>query len=153
VPIVVTGFEPVDLLQGLCRAVDQLEKGDARLINQYRRAVNDDGNREAKKIIREVFDLTAREWRGLGKIEKSGYSLKEKYKYYDARYQFVLSSEKSNNSSGCIVSEVLRGAVKPDQCPEFGESCRPEHPLGPMMVSAEGVCSTYYKYRSGYAEK
>ncbi|MFH1699872.1 MAG: hydrogenase formation protein HypD [Candidatus Zixiibacteriota bacterium] len=150
IPIIATGFEPADLVQGIYMAVEQLEAGHAGLKNQYGRAVNEDGNRHAQMIINEVFDVTDREWRGLGIIKESGYTLKNKYTKYDAEHYLNNYHEKPYSKSKCIMADILSGRAKPDQCPEFTSECRPEHPLGPMMVSSEGVCSAYYKYRSNY---
>ena len=153
IPIVATGFEPVDLLQGIYEAVRQLENGEACLSNQYSRVVDFDGNEDAQFVINQVFDISEREWRGLGNIRNSGYTLKDKYKEYDAENHFDIALTKSDTENKCIVSDILRGLAKPNQCPEFGKNCQPEHPLGPMMVSSEGACAAYYKYRSNYAKR
>ena len=153
IPIIATGFEPVDLIHVIYEAVNQLEKGEACLSNQYSRVVDFDGNKSAQFIINQVFDITERKWRGLGNIRNSGYTLKEKYKQYDAANRFDIVLTESDSENRCIVSDILSGLAKPNQCPEFGKNCQPEHPLGPMMVSSEGVCSAYYKYRSNYAKR
>ncbi len=148
IPIIATGFETVDLIQGIFAAVDQLEKGKASLSNRYSRAIDFYGNKDAQYIISQVFDITDRQWRGLGIIENSGYILKKEYQQYDAENRFDIATTESDNENGCIVSDILSGRSIPSQCPEFGKTCRPEHPLGPMMVSSEGSCAAYYKYRS-----
>ncbi|MFH2036617.1 MAG: hydrogenase formation protein HypD [Candidatus Zixiibacteriota bacterium] len=152
-PIVATGFEPVDLIRGIYEAAFQLENGQASLGNQYSRAVNYDGNKKAQFIIDQAFNIIDRDWRGLGNIKNSGYVLKEKYKRYDATSRFNIPLSNTENKNGCIVSDILRGLAEPNQCPEFGNNCQPEHPLGPMMVSSEGACAAYYKYRSNYAKR
>lgn len=153
IPIIATGFEPVDLIQGIFAAVEQLERGKANLSNRYSRAINFYGNKYAQYIIGQVFDITDREWRGLGTIANSGYNLKEEYKQYDAKNRFDIALTKSDNENKCIVSDILSGRSNPSQCPEFGKTCRPGHPLGPMMVSSEGSCAAYYKYRSNDARR
>jgi hydrogenase expression/formation protein HypD len=154
IPIIATGFESVDLIQGIYAAVSQLEKGEACLGNRYSRAVDYDGNKDAQMTIKEVFDIVDRQWRGLGIIKNSGYIIKEKYRHYDAENRFdIASAGFGDENNVCIGSDILRGLAEPDQCPQFGKDCRPEHPLGPMMVSSEGACAAYYKYRSDYAKQ
>jgi hydrogenase expression/formation protein HypD len=153
IPIIATGFEPADIAEGIWLAVRQLERGEARLGNQYIRAVRKEGNLEAQKLIDETFYITEKEWRGLGIVKDSGYQLKGKYIKYDASHKFIESPEFFEANGECIISDILRGNTSPDQCSEFGKLCRPEHPLGPMMVSSEGVCSAYYRYRSKYERK
>ena len=151
IPIVVTGFEPLDLVQGIYMAVAQLEMGDTRTVNQYSRAVYRGGNVQARKTIDDVFDITDGEWRGLGLINNSGYALKDVFRQFDAETKFDISIPLAGNHKSCLVPEVLQGLARPNQCPEFGKACTPEHPLGPMMVSSEGSCAAYYKNRSAYA--
>jgi hydrogenase expression/formation protein HypD len=146
VPIVISGFEPIDLLQGILACVKQLENGEARLENQYARAVCAKGNIVAQSILSEVFSATNRQWRGLGEISQGGLALSEAFGPYDAEREFSLTEITSVESPLCISGEVLRGLVKPNQCPAFGIECTPEHPLGATMVSAEGTCATYYRF-------
>lgn len=146
VPIVVTGFEPVDLLQGILMAVTQLEKGEAKLENQYVRVVKREGNRLAKDTIREVFKVADRDWRGIGTIPVSGYEVGENYAEYDARKKFKLNLAPVGENSECIAGEILKGMKKPFECPNFGTKCKPEHPLGAPMVSSEGACAAYYHF-------
>jgi hydrogenase expression/formation protein HypD len=153
IPIIATGFEPVDLINGICNAVERLERGEAGLGNSYPRAVNYYGNKNARDIINQVFDIVDRQWRGLGIIKSSGYALKDKYKNYDVENRFDIDLNDPTVDSRCIVSDILSGRAHPNQCPEFGTNCRPEHPLGPMMVSAEGTCAAYYRYGRDYARK
>lgn len=147
VPIIVTGFEPTDILEGLLMAVRQLEKGIAKVENQYRRVVLREGNVEGKKIIRQVFDIVDRTWRGIGTIPESGLELKEKYSKYDALKKFSLVLRENNNKEqNCIAGEVLRGIKKPFECLYFRKGCSPEHPVGAPMVSSEGACAAYYHF-------
>jgi hydrogenase expression/formation protein HypD len=146
VPIVVTGFEPVDILQGIYHTVKQLEKGENEVENQYSRVVNKEGNIPAKKLIEEVFEITDRKWRGIGEIPKSGLRLKEKYRDYDAEVIFDVESISAEESSLCIAGEVLQGIKKPVECVAFGKECTPERPLGAPMVSTEGACAAYFHY-------
>jgi hydrogenase expression/formation protein HypD len=153
VPIVVTGFEPVDILQGILLCVRQLEEGRAEVENQYARWVNREGNAPAQEIIREVFRIIPREWRGIGDIPQSGFGLSEAYAEFDAEGRFGLSSQAVPESdSGCISGLILQGQKKPDQCPHFGSRCTPQHPLGATMVSDEGACAAYYRYRRAEEE-
>lgn len=147
VPIVVTGFEPTDILEGLLMAVKQLEKGIARVENQYRRVVLKEGNVEGKKIIKQVFNVTDRTWRGIGVIPGSGLELKEEYSSYDALKNFSFAyGENSDKKQSCIAGEVLRGIKKPFECLYFRNGCSPEHPIGAPMVSSEGACAAYYHF-------
>jgi len=146
VPIVVTGFEPVDILQGIFHAVKQLEEGKHEVENQYSRVVKKEGNVPAKNIIDEVFERTDRKWRGIGEIPNSGLKLKEKYSNYDAEIIFDVESITAEESSLCIAGEVLQGIKKPIECSAFGKECTPEHPLGAPMVSTEGACAAYFHY-------
>jgi hydrogenase expression/formation protein HypD len=146
VPIVITGFEPVDLLEGILMAVAQLEAGVAAVENQYVRAVSRDGNRPARDLIFEIFEVTDRKWRGVGAIPKSGYRIRWEYREHDAEKRFAVDEIVTNESSVCISGQVLRGLKKPSDCPAFGRQCTPHSPLGATMVSAEGACAAYYQY-------
>jgi hydrogenase expression/formation protein HypD len=146
VPIVVTGFEPVDIVQGILMTVRQLEKGEARLENQYARVVSPDGNPEAIKIIHEVFTIDDREWRGIGNIPMSGYHVRSEYAQYDANAKFDINIEKAEENKECIAGLVLKGIKKPYECPQFGKGCSPQMPLGAPMVSSEGACAAYYHF-------
>lgn len=150
-PIVVTGFEPVDILQGIYLCVKQLENGTAFCENQYSRSVKNEGNNVAQKLIKDVFEIVQRHWRGIGKIANSGLKLRDKYADFDAqqRFQSVLFSVKpSLIPSVCISGEIMQGYKKPQDCPAFGNKCTPENPLGAPMVSSEGACAAYYRYRN-----
>lgn len=146
VPIVVTGFEPVDLLQGIYMTVHQLENGEAKLENQYARVVNQEGNRLAQETIEKVFDIADRTWRGIGEIPLSGYEVKDNYKQYNARLKFNLGLAEVKENEDCISGAIMKGLKKPFQCPNFDTKCKPEHPLGAPMVSSEGACAAYYQY-------
>jgi hydrogenase expression/formation protein HypD len=148
VPIVVTGFEPLDILQGVAMCVRQLERGEARLENQYARAVRRAGNVEAQTLMREVFTVVPRRWRGIGEIPASGLGLAPEYVAFDAERRFGAACAQAVDESECIAGQVLQGARKPPECPAFGTRCTPEHPLGVTMVSSEGACAAYYRYRS-----
>lgn len=147
-PIVVTGFEPVDLLQGILMTVQQLEKGEYRVENQYARSVLREGNRLAQDTIHEVFDTSDRTWRGIGSIPKSGYEVNNRYRGYNARMKFCIEAGAAEENMDCISGDIMKGLKKPVQCPNFGKACRPEHPLGAPMVSSEGACAAYYHYAS-----
>jgi hydrogenase expression/formation protein HypD len=146
VPIVVTGFEPLDVLQGILMTVEQLERGAASVENQYSRSVRREGNPGAQRAIREVFEISDRVWRGIGEIPSSGYRIRETYAAYDAEKVFDVETVKADESPLCIAGEILRGLKKPHQCPAFGTGCIPERPLGAPMVSSEGACAAYYHY-------
>jgi len=146
VPIVVTGFEPLDLLEGVQMAVTQLESGRAEVENQYRRAVKREGNRPAQERIAEVFEVAPRKWRGIGEIPSSGLQLRERYRAFDAIERFRVGVESVEEPSECIAGLVLQGLKKPFECPAFGTRCTPETPLGAPMVSSEGACAAYYLY-------
>jgi len=146
IPIVITGFEPLDLVQGIYMAVLQLEKGLHELENQYARVVKPEGNKAAKEVIDKVFEVGDREWRGIGKIPNSGYLLKKAYKDFDAEKKFGISHIQVPENSDCIAGEVLRGIKKPHQCSQFGKKCTPYNPLGAPMVSSEGACAAYYHF-------
>ena len=145
-PVVITGFEPVDLLQGILMAVQQLEKGEYKLENQYTRYVQREGNRMAKQTMEEVFEVSDRMWRGIGTIPQSGYEVNEKYKLYNSRVKFNLDLPVAPENPECISGDIMKGLKKPVQCPNFGTKCKPEHPLGAPMVSSEGACAAYYHY-------
>ena len=147
IPVVVTGFEPLDILQGVCMTVAQLEKGVYEAENQYARAVSREGNLKAQEIINEVFEVVNRQWRGLGEIPSSGLGLREKYAVFDAEKRFNLTTSTVEEDSECISGLVLQGRKKPSECPAFGTRCTPENPLGATMVSSEGACAAYYRYR------
>jgi hydrogenase expression/formation protein HypD len=148
VPIVVTGFEPVDILQGAYMCVRQLEEGRAEVENQYARAVRRAGNGPAQRLIREVFRVVPRQWRGLGEIPESGLGLSEAYAALDAERRFPeIAGAGARESAECLSGEILTGIRKPPECPAFGTRCTPEQPLGAPMVSSEGACAAYYHYR------
>jgi hydrogenase expression/formation protein HypD len=147
VPIVVTGFEPLDILQGVLMVVQQLESGRAEVENQYARAVRREGNQPAQKLIREVFRVIPRKWRGVGEIAQSGLGLGEAYTAFDAGKKFGVAEHHVEEPAECISGLVLQGLKKPYECSAFGTKCNPEHPLGATMVSSEGACAAYYRYR------
>ena len=147
VPIVVTGFEPLDILQGIYLCVRQLEQGQHFVENQYSRSVRREGNRSAVSLLREVFEVVSCSWRGLGEIPQSGLALRTKYAAFDARKRFGLVAAGSVDDPRCISGEVLRGVKRPGECAAFGTACTPESPLGAPMVSSEGACAAYYRYR------
>ncbi len=147
VPIVVTGFEPLDILQGILMCLEQLEGGRAEVENQYRRAVRQEGNRPAQQLIRQIFQPIARKWRGIGEIPRSGLGLSTAYERFDAEQRFGVAGTRVEEPSECQSGLVLQGKIKPPECPAFGKMCNPEHPLGAPMVSSEGACAAYYRYR------
>jgi len=146
VPIVITGFEPVDLLQGILMAVRQLEAGRHEVENQYSRVLSRHGNRAAQALIFEVFEIADRKWRGVGTIPKSGYRLRYEYRDHDAERLFEVEDIETRESAVCISGQILKGVRKPPDCPAFARECTPERPLGATMVSAEGACAAYYSY-------
>jgi hydrogenase expression/formation protein HypD len=146
VPMVVTGFEPLDLLDGIRRAVIQLEAGRHEVENAYERIVTFEGNNAAQKLLAEVFTVTDRAWRGIGVIPKSGWRLSEPYCAFDAELRFQISGIRTQESPLCRSGDVLRGVIKPAECSAFGKQCTPRHPLGATMVSSEGACAAYYNY-------
>jgi len=146
-PIVVTGFEPLDILQGIYMCAKQLEEGRAEVENQYSRSVRRKGNPLAQKLVQEVFHVVPRKWRGIGEIPRSGLGLREKYAEFDAKRRFGMINYTVEEPSECISGPILQGVRKPYECPNFGTSCTPEHPVGATMVSAEGACAAYYRYR------
>jgi hydrogenase expression/formation protein HypD len=146
VPIVITGFEPLDLLEGVLRTVTQLEDGRYEVENQYSRAVPPKGNRQSLDLIGDVFEVCDRKWRGIGSIPLSGYRLRDDYREYDAERRFDVDRIETEESPRCISGEVLRGLKKPHDCPAFGQDCTPQNPLGATMVSSEGACAAYFAY-------
>ncbi len=145
-PIVVTGFEPLDLLEGIRRTIVQLEKGQAWVENAFERVVTEPGNIAAQQTIAEVFSPVDRHWRGIGAIPGSGWKLSRQYADFDAELRFAVSQVQTCESAFCRAGEVLQGVIKPHQCAEFGKSCTPRTPLGATMVSSEGACAAYYNY-------
>lgn len=152
VPIVVTGFEPVDLLQGILMTVQQLEEGRHELENQYSRVVKPEGNPQAVAVIEQVFETEDREWRGIGTIPESGYEVKEELALFDANRKFAVNIPKAKESEDCIAGLVLKGIKKPHECPQFGKTCNPQNPLGAPMVSSEGACAAYYHFSQALEE-
>lgn len=146
VPIVVTGFEPLDIMEGLRRILLQLEQGESRVDNAYERIVSFEGNRHAQQLLSEVFEVCDRSWRGIGMIPQSGWRLSAAYHEFDAEQRFPVSGIHTVESPLCRSGDVLRGALRPNQCPAFGKQCTPRHPLGATMVSSEGACAAYYNY-------
>ena len=150
VPIVVTGFEPVDMLAGILELVRMLERGEARVENRYGRSVPDAGNPQAQQMLDEVFEVCDRKWRGVGAIPKSGYRLRWEYRAHDAELRFDVGAIEAQEPAECISGQVLRGLKKPRECPAFATRCTPEQPLGATMVSSEGACAAYYNYRRDF---
>lgn len=147
VPMVVTGFEPVDILAGILLTVRQLEKGEYWVENQYDRSVQPQGNPTARQVIDEVFEVTDRAWRGIGVIPASGLAIREKYASHDAEKKFAVAAITAAEPAVCVSGRILQGLAKPPACPAFGRECSPEHPLGATMVSSEGACAAYYRYQ------
>jgi hydrogenase expression/formation protein HypD len=147
VPIVVTGFEPLDILEGILMTVRQLEEGRCDVENQYRRSVHREGNESAQAMIREVYRVVPRKWRGIGEIPQSGLGLQPTYEAFDAEVKFSVGTIQTREPEVCISGEVLRGWKKPLECPAFGKDCTPDTPLGATMVSSEGACAAYYRYQ------
>ncbi|MGB9621802.1 MAG: hydrogenase formation protein HypD [Brevinematia bacterium] len=147
VPIVVTGFEPLDILQGILMVVKQLEEGRYEVENQYTRSVRREGNLQAQNIIKEVFEVVNRVWRGMGEIPRSGLGIRKEYEDYDAEKKFSVSHINVKEPEECISGLVLQGVKKPYECKAFGNLCTPDHPLGAPMVSSEGACAAYYNYK------
>jgi hydrogenase expression/formation protein HypD len=152
VPIVVTGFEPLDLAHGILMAVRQLETGRCEVENAYGRAVLFAGNRPAQQVIQQVFETRDRKWRGLGPLPQSGWGLRPEFADFDAELRFAVADIHPNESPLCLAGQILQGLSKPHQCPAFGRECTPDHPLGATMVSSEGACAAYYSYRPAPAE-
>ncbi len=146
VPIVVTGFEPVDILEGIFMVVQQLEEGRAEVENQYTRVVRREGNRPAQELIGKVFQTTDRKWRGIGSFPQSGFTLRPEFEKYDADKRFDLGDIRVEEPPECISGLILQGLKKPHECEEFGKRCTPQSPLGATMVSSEGACAAYYNY-------
>jgi hydrogenase expression/formation protein HypD len=146
VPVVVTGFEPVDMLEGVLMTVRQLEAGTATVENQYARAVRREGNAQSKKLIEDVFEICDRKWRGVGIIPKSGYKLRYEYRDHDAERLYEVTDIQTQESTVCISGQILRGLKKPHDCAAFGKTCTPQTPLGATMVSSEGACAAYHAY-------
>jgi len=153
VPIVVTGFEPADVLQGLALCLRQLEEGRAVVENQYTRSVRREGNRSAQELIGKVFQVVPRRWRGVGEIPHSGLALRAEFATFDAARRFEVQAGGAEPESECIAGMILQGLKKPVECPAFGTRCTPETPLGATMVSSEGACAAYYRYRGQEREK
>jgi len=153
VPVVVTGFEPLDILQGMHMITAQLERGAAEVQNQYSRVVTREGNRPAQQLMNDVFRVVARNWRGIGEIKNSGLVLNNDYQVFDAGHRFGLSHHQVAEDTRCISGLVLQGRKKPPECAMFGTVCTPERPLGATMVSAEGACAAFYRYRPGGGDK
>lgn len=147
VPIVAAGFEPLDILEGIYLCVKQLEEGRNEVENSYARSVRSEGNQNAQEIMNKVFSVCEQKWRGIGKIPQSGLMLAEEYETFDAEKRFGLVDMKVEESADCLSGIILQGLKKPSECPAFGNKCTPEHPLGATMVSSEGACAAYYRYR------
>jgi hydrogenase expression/formation protein HypD len=157
VPIIITGFEPVDILEGILLCVQQLEAGRVEVENAYTRAVRPEGNAHARKIVEQVFAIADRDWRGLGVIPRSGLAVRPAYAAFDAARRFPPARSGQARATGgpgaeCISGAIMRGVKKPHDCPAFGTRCTPEHPLGAPMVSSEGACAAYHRYRSRAVE-
>src|SRR5450759_61577 len=146
IPVVVTGFEPLDLLQGIYMTVLALEEGRVGVENQYSRAVTREGNRSAQQLMAQVFQISDRKWRGIGAIPRSGYSLRPEFAGFDAEQRFGVAGIVAAESAVCIAGQIMPGLKKPHDCPAFGTLCTPEHPLGAPMVSSAGACAAYYQY-------
>ena len=146
IPIVVTGFEPVDILRGVLTCVEMLESHQSDCLNAYERAVADDGNPIARSVVDQVFEIGTRTWRGIGDLPMSGLIIREEWKDFDALKRFKIHP-KDVQPSRCLAGKVLTGLIRPAECPEFGKGCTPESPMGAPMVSAEGACAAYYRYR------
>ncbi len=147
IPVVITGFEPVDILHGLYLCIKQLEENRYQVENEYSRVVNEQGNQPAQQLMQKVFTIVDRSWRGLGEITASGLALNAEYDDWNAEQRFAVTTINTLEPAACRSGEVLQGLIKPAQCPEFGTTCTPEHPLGATMVSSEGACAAYYRYR------
>ena len=145
--MVVTGFEPVDLLYGIYRCISQLEAGSYEVENAYKRAVPEQGNAAARQLMDEMLEPCDQDWRGIGIIPSSGLQLRSEYKRYSSRMRFQLRPEENRIASECIAGLIMRGLRQPSDCPHFGKACHPTHPLGAPMVSSEGVCAAYYRYK------
>ena len=146
--VVVSGFEPADMMQAVLMLTEQIESGTPKVEVQYHRVVNPAGNLIAQKVLKDVFEYRDDHWRGLGMIPKSGLEIVEKYSAYDAEKHFKIDVPESTEPKGCICGNILRGLKTPPDCPLFAKKCTPTDPVGACMVSGEGTCATYYKYRS-----
>lgn len=146
IPIVITGFEPTDLLEGILMAVKQLEKKEFKLENQYTRVVQSEGNKNAINMIDKIFEITDRDWRGIGNIPFSGYAVKKEYSAFDAMKKFNITIPEAQEDPTCLSGDVMKGKIKPHECPNFGKNCTPVKPLGAPMVSSEGACAAYYHF-------
>jgi hydrogenase expression/formation protein HypD len=153
VPIVITGFEPLDILQGISMCIAQLEEGRAEVENQYTRSVREHGNRPAQELIKKVFKVVNRKWRGLGEIRGSGFALSDEYREFDAESRFGVTAYTAEESSVCISGLIMQGLKNVHECPAFGKTCTPEKPLGAPMVSSEGACAAYFRYRRTEGQK
>jgi len=149
IPCAVAGFEPLDILMAVHGLVDSIERGSPEVVNAYQRSVTPEGNRHAREFIDRVFHVETAEWRGLGSLPESGLLLREEFAGFDATSRFPVSVESGPEPKGCLCGEVLRGLVQPPECPLFSKACRPEHPIGPCMVSGEGACAAYIRYGEG----
>lgn len=147
VPIVITGFEPMDVLDGILHTVKQLEAGTHKVENRYARIVEQGGNQPAQALIKDVYEISDRKWRGIGEIPVSGFKIREKYAAHDAELKFSVGDIQTEEPLACISGEILQGLKKPHDCPAFGKECTPQNPLGATMVSSEGACAAYYKYQ------
>jgi len=146
IPVVISGFEPFDILKSIYLITESIVSGNPSVINQYKRAVKENGNEKAREVLHDVFEEENSEWRGIGEIENSGLKLKKEYTFFDAEKNFKIKIRKTKKRSGCICGEVLKGTKKPTDCKLFAVICNPENPIGPCMVSSEGTCAAYYKY-------
>jgi hydrogenase expression/formation protein HypD len=146
IPIVVTGFEPLDILQGIYMVVKQLEEGRIELENQYTRMVKEEGNLSAQDIIKQVFEVNDQMWRGIGTIPQSGFQIKPNYQRFDANIKFNIDIEEAPENAECIAGPIMKGIKKPYDCIHFGKKCNPQNPLGAPMVSSEGACAAYYNF-------
>jgi len=151
VPIVVTGFEPLDVLQGILMVIRQLEQNKAQVENQYSRIVREEGNPDAQKVIHQVFEVRDQMWRGIGEIPESGYAVKDEYAAFDATKRFDVNIQEAPEHPDCISGQIMKGIKKPFECSQFGKTCKPTNPLGAPMVSSEGACAAYYHF-SGMVE-
>lgn len=146
IPIVVSGFEPTDMVQAIYHTVLQLEKGKYEVENQYTRLVKKEGNIKAKEVVNTVFTIGTQEWRGIGAIKNSGLVMRKDYKMYDASQKFAIATLNKEEDQSCIAGQILTGHKRPNECPEFGKKCKPSNPLGAPMVSSEGACAAYFNY-------
>jgi hydrogenase expression/formation protein HypD len=151
VPIVVTGFEPLDVLQGILMVIRQLEQDKAEVENQYARIVREEGNPDAQKVIHQVFETRDQMWRGIGEIPNSGYAVRAEFADYDATRKYNVTIEEAPENPDCISGQIMKGIKKPFECSQFGKKCKPTNPLGAPLVSSEGACAAYYHF-SGLGE-